>query len=224
MTRRIALAEGATPGAVDGRVEGVSVTFWITTLVIVATPGTGVVYTIGTALARGARASLVAAAGCTLGIVPHLLAAVTGLAAIMHASAVAFQTVKYAGVLYLLYLAWATARDRSELTVEPAEEAPSAARVVGRGVLLNLLNPKLTIFFFAFLPQFAGDGPGSLLRMLALSGVFMLVTLVVFVGYGLFAASVRRQVLSRPAAVRWMRRGFAGCYAVLAGRLALAVR
>jgi threonine/homoserine/homoserine lactone efflux protein len=202
----------------------VSIAFWITTLVVVATPGTGVVYTIGTAFSRGARTALVAATGCTLGIVPHVVAATTGLAAIMHTSAVAFQTVKLAGVVYLLYLAWAVARDRSDLSVQPSEPVPTTAQVVGRGVLLNLLNPKLTIFFFAFLPQFAGDGQGSLPRMLALSGAFMLVTLVVFAGYGVFAASVRRHVLSRPAAVRWMRRGFASCYAVLAGRLALAAR
>lgn len=200
-------------------------TFWITTLVVVATPGTGVVYTLGAALARGARAGLVAAVGCTLGILPHMLAAVTGLAAIMNASAVAFQTLKYGGVAYLLYLSWMTLRDRSELAVDAPARAPSAGRVIRRGILINLLNPKLTIFFFAFLPQFVHpDSAGALPRMLELSGLFMLATLVVFAGYGLFAAAVRAQVVSRPRVVRWMRRCFAGSYAVLAGRLALAER
>ena len=202
-----------------------TLTFWITTLVVVATPGTGVVYTLAAALGRGARAGLIAATGCTLGIVPHVVAAVSGLAAIMDASAVAFQSLKYAGVAYLLYLSWATLRDRSALVVDESTAAPSAGRVVARGVLLNVLNPKLTIFFFAFLPQFVPVGTsGTTVRMLQLSGVFMLVTLAVFAVYGLAAAAVRQQVLSRPAVVRRLRLGFAGSYAVLAGRLALADR
>jgi len=215
----------------------VSPTFWITTFVVVATPGTGVVYTLSAALSRGARAGLVAAVGCTLGIVPHVLAAVTGLAAIMHASAVAFQGLKLAGVVYLLFLAWATLRERGDLTVDPdrpgdpdgtvdrERTGPSAGRVVARGVLVNVLNPKLTLFFFAFLPQFVGgDRAGSLPLLLELSAVFMIVTLVVFAGYGLAAAAVRQQVLERPHVVRRVRRAFAASYLALAGRLALAQR
>jgi len=207
------------------------------TFVVVATPGTGVVYTLSAALSRGARAGLVAAVGCTLGIVPHVLAAVTGLAAIMHASAVAFQGLKLAGVVYLLFLAWATLRERGDLTVDPdrpgdpdgtvdrERTGPSAGRVVARGVLVNVLNPKLTLFFFAFLPQFVGgDRAGSLPLLLELSAVFMIVTLVVFAGYGLAAAAVRQQVLERPHVVRRVRRAFAASYLALAGRLALAQR
>ena len=197
----------------------------ITALVVVATPGTGVLYTVAAGLARGARASLVAAIGCTLGIVPHMLAAITGLAALLHASAVAFQTLKYLGVAYLLYLAWSMLRDRGVLTVE-ASSAPSSARqVVTSAVLVNLLNPKLTIFFLAFLPQFvAANSPGSVLRMAQLSGVFMALTFVVFAGYGWGAAAVRTHVLSRPRVVTWMRRVFAGSFAALGARLAFAER
>lgn len=201
-----------------------SVEFLVTALIVVATPGTGVLYTVSAGLARGARASVVAAFGCTLGIVPHMLAAITGLAALLHASAVAFQAIKFVGVAYLLYLAWATWRDSSALAVD-ADAPRSNARVVGSGVLVNLLNPKLTIFFFAFLPQFvSAQGAGAAVRMAELSAVFMLVTFVVFVGYGVFAASVRRHVISRPRVIRWLRRSFAGAYVVLAGRLALADR
>src|SRR3712207_6481346 len=167
-----------------------SAEFLITALVVVATPGTGVLYTLAAGLARGGRASLVAAFGCTLGIVPHMLAAITGLAAVLHTSAVAFATVKYVGVAYLIVMAWSTIRDAGALDVE--DDAPrSAARVVAAGVLINLLNPKLTIFFFAFLPQFvtAGEGQASL-RMLELSAVFMIVTFAVFAVYGAFAAAV----------------------------------
>ena len=201
------------------------VAFLLTSLVIVATPGTGAIYTIAAGLQRGRRASLIAALGFTLGIVPHLLAAATGLAAVLHASAVAFSTIKYAGVAYLLYLAWQTYRDHSPLEVDPGAAPQSAGRVIGQAVLINVLNPKLTIFFFVFLPQFVHPAePHALTHMLALSGVFMLLTAVVFAGYGIFAAAMRTQVVDRPRVVVWMRRIFAGSYAALAGRLALPER
>jgi threonine/homoserine/homoserine lactone efflux protein len=203
----------------------VSVEFLLTTLIVVATPGTGVLYTLAAGLARGARASVVAAVGCTLGIVPHVLAAITGLAALLHTSAVAFGLLKYLGVAYLLYLAWSTLREKGALTVEEEAAPRSARRVIVSGVLINVLNPKLTIFFFAFLPQFVGAGePSTLLRMLELSAVFMLLTLVVFVGYGVFAAAVRRHVVSRPRVMTWMRRVFAGAFVALGARLAVTSR
>ena len=201
-----------------------SVAFLLTTLVVVATPGAGALFTIGAGLGRGRRASLVAAVGCTMGIVPHLVAAATGLAALMHASALAFQGLKYAGVAYLLFLAWATLRDKGALGVDAAEPS-SAWRTIRQAVLLNLLNPKLTIFFVAFLPQFVHpDEPNALWHMLGLSAVFMLVTLVVFAGYGVFAAAMRTRVLARPRVLAWLRRSFTGSYVLLAGRLAVTDR
>jgi threonine/homoserine/homoserine lactone efflux protein len=200
----------------------VSFAFLLTSLVIVATPGTGAVYTIAAGLQRGRRASLVAALGCTVGIVPHLVAALTGLAAVLYASSVAFSTIKYLGVAYLLYLAWQTYRDHSPLEVETKAAPRSAARVIGHAVAINVLNPKLTIFFFVFLPQFVqASEPAALQQMLGLSGVFMLLTFVVFAGYGVFAAAMRARVLGRPRVVTWLRRVFAGSYVALAGRLAL---
>ncbi len=202
-----------------------SVEFLLTTLVIVATPGTGVLYTLAAGLARGSRASVLAAFACTLGIVPHMLAAITGLAALLHTSAVAFQTLKYLGVAYLLYMAWSTLREKGALTVDEDAAPLSTRKVVVSGVLINILNPKLTIFFFAFLPQFVDSGAGgTLLRMLELSAVFMLVTFVVFAGYGLFAAAVRRHVVSRPRVMTWMRRVFAGSFVALSARLAFTSR
>ena len=201
-----------------------STEFLLTTLVVVATPGTGVIYTLAAGLARGARASVVAAFGCTLGVVPHMVAAITGLAALLHTSALAFQVLKYAGVAYLLYMAWSTLRDRSVLAVEQAAPLP-ARRVIVSGVLINLLNPKLTVFFFAFLPQFVSTAePRASLKMLGLSAVFMLVTFAVFAAYGVLAAAVRDHIISRPRVVTWMRRVFGGAFLALAGRLALADR
>jgi threonine/homoserine/homoserine lactone efflux protein len=207
------------------RRAAVSVEFLLTTLIIVATPGTGVLYTLAAGLSRGARASIVAAVGCTLGIVPHMVAAITGLAALLHTSALAFQILKYLGVAYLLYMAWSTLRDKGALTVEEETASPSAIKVVVSGILINILNPKLTIFFFAFLPQFvSANEPSAFLRMLELSAVFMLLTFVIFVGYGVFAASVRNHVVSRPRVMTWMRRVFAGSFVALGARLALASR
>lgn len=202
-----------------------SIAFLLTALIIVVTPGTGVLYTLAAGLSRGARASIIAAAGCTLGIVPPMVAAIMGLAALLQTSALAFQILKYLSVAYLLYMAWSTARDQSALTVEEETAPPSAIRVIISGVLINILNPKLTIFFFAFLPQFVTTtGPGAFSHMVELSAVFMLLTFVVFGGYGVFAASVRQHVVSRPRVMTWMRRVFAGSFVALGAKLALASR
>jgi threonine/homoserine/homoserine lactone efflux protein len=203
----------------------VSVEFLITTLIVVATPGTGVIYTLAAGLSRGSRASVVAAFGCTLGIVPHVVAALTGLAAVMHTSAVAFQTLKYAGVAYLLFMAWATLKERRALVVEEDTAPRSASSVIVSGILINILNPKLTIFFFAFLPQFVShDAPGEVLHMVGLSAMFMLLTFVVFVAYGVFAAAVRSHVVSRPRVMTWMRRAFAASFVALGAKLATTER
>jgi len=202
-----------------------SVTFLITSLVIVATPGTGALYTIAAGMSRGTRASLIAAAGCTLGIVPHLAAAITGTAALLRASGLAFQTVKFLGVAYLLYMAWSTWRDKSILSVEPDVAPRSIARVIRSAVLINLLNPKLTIFFFAFLPQFVpSNSSHALPRLLVLSGVFMLMTFVVFSGYGMCAAAVRTHLVERPRIVERLRRLFAVSFVALGAKLATTAR
>jgi threonine/homoserine/homoserine lactone efflux protein len=202
-----------------------TLSFLLTSLIVVASPGTGVLYTLAAALTKGSRASIAAAFGCTLGIVPHMLAAMLGLAAVLHTSALAFAALKWLGVLYLLYMAWQALHERGALAVDGRVDARSAGRVIVTGFLINILNPKLSIFFLAFLPQFiAADEGHPLLRMLQLSGAFMAMTFAVFVLYGLFAASVRDRIVTRPAAMSWLRRGFAGAFAALGARLALAER
>ena len=202
-----------------------SIEFLLTSLIVVATPGTGVIYTLAAALSRGPRASVVAAFACTLGIVPHIAAAVMGLAALMHTSALVFQIVKLAGVAYLIYMAVDALREHGALRIEREIGARSAARIMIDGVLINILNPKLSIFFLAFLPQFvSAEEAAPVTRMLMLSAVFMLLTFVVFVGYGLLAASVRDRVISRPRVLTWMRRAFAGAFVALGAKLALAER
>ncbi|HET9024150.1 MAG TPA: LysE family translocator [Burkholderiaceae bacterium] len=201
-----------------------SAAFLLTTLIVVVTPGIGVLYTLSAGLTEGRQASVVAAFACTLGIVPHMAAAIVGLAAILNASAVAFQTLKFAGVAYLLWMAIGTLRETGSLRLD-APPPRSSRRIITSGVLVNVLNPKLSIFFLAFLPQFVkADQDQRLLHMLALSGIFMLATFVVFALYGLFAAAVRAHVISRPRVLTWMRRTFAGAFVALGAKLALTQR
>jgi threonine/homoserine/homoserine lactone efflux protein len=195
--------------------------FLVTSLIVVLLPGTGVIYTVSTGLMQGQRASIFAALGCTAGIVPHLLATIFGLAAVMHTSALAFQVLKYAGVAYLLYVAYATLRDKSQFTVDGDAGAATATALVTKGLLINILNPKLTIFFLAFLPQFvdakAGDG---LSQLLLLSAVFMAMTFAVFVVYGIIAHGFRQFVIESRRVQACLRYGFAAAFAALGARLA----
>jgi threonine/homoserine/homoserine lactone efflux protein len=199
--------------------------FLITSFVVVLIPGTGVIFTVSTGLSQGRRASFFASLGCTLGIVPHLLATVLGLAAIMHTSALAFELLKYAGVAYLLYLAVITWRDRSSMATRAVPGKGGLRGLVVKAFLLNILNPKLTIFFLAFMPQFVEPGAASpLLQLLALSAVFMAMTFAVFVLYGLLAHAFRRSVIESPRVQDWLRRGFASAFAGLGAQLAADLR
>jgi len=202
-----------------------SISFLVTSLIVIISPGTGVLYTLAAALTKGSRASIAAAFGCTLGIVPHMSAAMLGLAAVLHTSALAFAALKWCGVAYLLYMAWQALRERGALAIEPRLDARSSRKVIVTGFLINILNPKLSIFFLAFLPQFIAAGEThKLQRMLELSAAFMAMTFVVFALYGLFAAYLRDHLVTRPKAMSWLRRGFAGGFAALGARLAFAER
>jgi threonine/homoserine/homoserine lactone efflux protein len=202
-----------------------SIEFLITTLIIVASPGTGVLFTLAAGLTRGAKASILAAFACTLGIIPHMAAAITGLAALLHTSALAFEIIKYLGVAYLLYMAWSTLREKGALSIDKDAAPRSARQVIVSGILVNILNPKLSIFFFAFLPQFVStDEVNVVAKMLELSGVFMLATFVIFAVYGVFAAAVRQHVITRPRVVAWMRRAFAAAFVALGAKLAFTER
>lgn len=199
--------------------------FLLTALIVVLIPGTGVIYTLAIALGRGGSASVSAAFGCTLGILPHIAAAILGLAALLHASAVLFQVVKFAGVLYLLWMAWGALGEKGMLDAQPDRAQASHWKIIRRGFLINILNPKLSIFFLAFLPQFIPVATGAPAAAMAWLGlVFMAMTFVVFVIYGQMAALVRGRVLSSPVIMKWLRRSFAAAFAALGLRLALSSR
>ena len=199
--------------------------FLLTSLIVAASPGTGVVITLASALGQGSRAGLVAAAGCTLGIVPHLVAAVTGLAAVLHASALAFEALKWAGVAYLLWMAWRSLKSSGSVMVDPDRTGRPVPQVIGSAILANLLNPKLSIFFVAFLPQFiAANDPAPAVTAAKLGAVFMAVTFAVFAIYALAAAQARSHVLARPRVLTWMQRAFAAAFAGLAAKLVVTAR
>lgn len=200
----------------------ISLHFLITAFVVVLAPGTGVIYTLALGLGRGRTAALWAALGCTFGIVPHLAAATLGLAAVLHSSALLFQIVKAAGVAYLLYLAWQALKSDGALAIRSDQSHQSGWRIAWRGALINILNPKLSVFFLALLPPFLSGNPATAtLEMSVLGLVFMVMTFVVFVLYGVFASAARTYLLQSERALKWMNRGFAAVFAGLAARLAM---
>lgn len=196
--------------------------FILTSLLIIAAPGTGALYTIANGIDGGARRSLFAALGCTLGVIPHMMAAMSGVAVLLHTSIVIFQILKYLGVAYLFYMAWSIFRDRNMLAAhQQKSERKSNLQIIISAIFINLLNPKLSIFFLSFLPQFIrAEDAGSLGYLLQLSLIFMVLTFVVFACYGVFAAFFRRHVIANTRVQNWLRRGFAVAFAGLAIQLA----
>ncbi|SKA50885.1 LysE family translocator [Enterovibrio nigricans] len=203
----------------------VSMEFLITSLVVVLIPGTGVLYTISTGLFVGYRASIWASIGCTVGIIPSMLASITGLAILIHTSAIAFQFVKYLGVAYLLFMAWSMWKNSGTLSVRQEKEQTNMLSIAVRACLINVLNPKLTLFFMAFLPQFVPSSMTNPTPMMLLLGcIFMAMTFIVFIGYGLLSATVRDYVLNSSRITTLLQRVFAGSFALLGLKLAFSER
>ncbi len=196
--------------------------FLLTSLVVILIPGTGVVYTINTGLMLKWRASLAAAIGCTLGIVPHILASILGLSALLNMSAQIFSVVKIAGSLYLLYLAWNMWREAGTLEISKKSAEVKATQIAAKAIAINLLNPKLTIFFLAFLPLFVSKNSLSpTLEMVSLSAVFMGMTFIVFALYGILASGVSAYLINSSEIVKRFQQAFAVILAAFAVKLAL---
>jgi threonine/homoserine/homoserine lactone efflux protein len=203
-----------------------SIEFLLTSLIVVLIPGTGVVYTVSSSISGGWRRGLFAAVGCTLGIVPHILAALLGLSAIMQTGAVVFEVVRWAGVAYLIFIGISMIHNAGTLPLDDGDVSDDTMnRVIWRGILLNILNPKLTVFFFAFLPQFLDAPPGLLdAKLVGLGGVFMLMTLAVFAIYALVSAAVRDLVLAAPVVRKWLERTLGAFLIGFAAKLAFTDR
>jgi threonine/homoserine/homoserine lactone efflux protein len=200
----------------------ISPEFLLTSLVVVLVPGTGVVYTINTGLTLKWRASIAAAVGCTLGIVPHIFASVLGLSALLNMSAQAFSVMKTAGSIYLLYLAWNMWREAGTLEINERKTGTSSLQIATKAIAINLLNPKLTIFFFAFLPLFVSKNALSpTTEMISLSAVFMVMTFIIFALYGILASGISTYLLNSSKVVKRFQQAFAAILAVFAVKLAL---
>jgi threonine/homoserine/homoserine lactone efflux protein len=196
--------------------------FLLASLVVVLIPGTGVIYTITTGLTLKWRASIAAAIGCTLGIVPHILASILGLSALLDMSAQVFSALKMAGAMYLLYLAWNMWREAGTLEINKKSTETSTAQIVTKAIAINLLNPKLTIFFFAFLPLFVSkDSSSPTMEMIMLSTVFMGMTFFIFALYGILASGISAYLINSSRAVKRLQQAFAVILATFAVKLAL---
>ncbi len=203
----------------------ISPDYLLTSLIVVLLPGTGVIYTLAIGLGRGMRASIWAAFGCTLGILPAMGASILGLAALLHTSALAFEILRYLGVAWLLYMAWGMWRGTGAMKVTAKSDPVHAAKIIRDGILLNALNPKLSLFFLAFLPQFVTpDASGTTAQMILLGLIFMAITFSVFILYGFFASTLRRHVIERPRIMNWLGKSFAGVFVLLGAKLALSAK
>ncbi len=192
--------------------------FLLTSLVLALLPGPGVIYVLSTGVAQGARAAVLGVAGCLLGATPYLAAAAAGVDRHVTENALVFEIVKWAGVGYLVFLGIRTWRDRRRYEIRGDHPARSVVQLLLFGALLSLLNPKLPIFFYGFLPRFLSPDRDN---VLLLSLTFLAVVGLVYAGYGLLAGFLGQRMLAGPKASSWARRVFASCYGLLAARLAL---
>ncbi len=198
-----------------------TIEFIITSLIIILVPGTGVIYTVSSGLTQNRKAAFIAAIGCTLGIVPHLIAGILGLSVLMHTSALIFKIIRYAGVAYLTYMGIGMLRNKGGISIDESMKDINHIAIIRRGILINLLNPKLTLFFLSFLPQFINEGSNYQASMIMMSLVFMLMTLMVFMLYGLIASYFKHFITSSERAQIWLHRCFGSALLVFAAKLAV---
>ena len=184
-------------------------------------PGAGSIYTISTGLFRGWRSSIAAAFGCTAGIIPHLLVSILVLSSVYEYSTDTFQVIKYSGAVYLLYLAYSMWKESggSEFLENP-DQKKDELKIILNAVFINLFNPKLSVFFLAFLPLFVSlESKFQVFQFIFLSIIFMLMTLIVFIIYGLFAHNVSKYFRQSGVLYIWTQRAFAIIFVFLGAKL-----
>jgi len=189
-------------------------------------PGPDNIFVVTTGITRGRRAAIITALGMVSGISVHTLAAAAGISAIFYSSTLAFRTVKFAGAAYLLFLAWKALRERGPLGSPAAQTSRlSGGALYRRGLLMNVLNPKVALFFLAFLPQFTTPAETSLgLQMVWLGALFMLQAAILFTAIGYFSGRLGEFFLGRPRVARGFSWVAASIFASLGVRLALTER
>lgn len=199
----------------------ISFEFLVTSLIIVLIPGPGVVFTVSVALFKSRFESIIAAFGCTLGTVPHLLVSILSLLALFSLDSIFFEVVKYLGIAYLIYLSFSLFKDKGILKIEDKNIASNNYEIVLKAIMINLLNPKLSIFFLSFLPQFISSDTNTLLTdILVLSLIFMLMTFIVFVMYAVFARVMKNKIFKSKENLKIIQKVFALVFAIFAFKLA----
>lgn len=197
-------------------------TFLITSLIIILAPGTGVIYTVSMGMTEGRKKSIFAALGCTLGIVPHLCISIALSSLLMQMNEQVFTVIKYLGVLYLIYLGLSMILSKGKVEVSETQTETRATAIIRRGILINLLNPKLTLFFFSFLPQYVSLGSANYVAKSTLLGIlFMALTLIVFVGYGLLAGTAKVWLCQSPKRMAFLQKCFGVIFIAFAIKLAI---
>lgn len=198
--------------------------FLMASMALTIAPGPDNIFVMTQGITRGRKPAIVTALGMCSGISVHTIAAAFGISAVFYSSAVAFNMVKYAGAAYLLYLAYRTMKERSAVTFSGADDRNGSA-LFKRGFIMNVLNPKVALFFLAFLPQFVTpDARYFPLQMLLLGFIFMVQAVIIFCLIGYFSGSIGRFLLSRPEVARRLDWLTAGVFASLGIRLAFAER
>lgn len=208
-----------------------ALTFFAASVLLALVPGPDNVFVLLHSAVQGRRAGLLVVLGLCTGLLAHTAAVALGLAAVFAASASAFTVLKLLGAAYLVWLAWLSWRapvgalDEGDSAKGAAQLRLSAAQTYGRGVLMNITNPKVAIFFLAFLPQFANPAQGPVAgQILVLGGIFILATLLTFGAIAFFAASVGRVFQRSLRAQRWLNRIASVVFVGLAVKLATAQR
>lgn len=197
-------------------------TFIITSLVIILLPGIGVTYTISTGITKGRKESIIAALGCTAGIIPHLIVSIGLSSLLIKINENAFNLVKVVGALYLLYLGIEMILSKSKLDFNNKIMENRTRTILCRGIMINLLNPKLTLFFFAFLPQYISSNCKSYIVESAMLGIaFMLITFLVFAGYGMLASLIKTLITKSPQRLQHMQQLFGIIFVAFAIEIAI---
>lgn len=185
----------------------VSLAFISTSLIIIVIPGPGALYTISTGLKYGHLKSMIAVLGCTLSILPHLAFAIFGVTIIQRINPTFFIFIQILGALYLAYLGWQLIAKNEAISIVQTNLPQSNLSIFSKGIILNLLNPKLTMFFLSFLPQFlAKDSTNKISQMVLLGLIFMILTLVVFLVFGLLSSAFNHLINNHPKALTLVQR------------------
>jgi len=188
-------------------------------------PGPDIIFVLTQSISQGKIAGIATASGLCTGVLVHTTAAALGVSAIVYQSALAFTVLKYVGAAYLLYLAWQALREGDRVLSSGPVQISDVPALYKRGIFMNVLNPKVALFFLAFLPQFVNLEAGSVpTQMILLGIVFMVQAWLIFSVISVFAGTIGNKVLERPGIGKYIKWGKAGIFTAIGVQLAVSHR